>query len=329
MSGITITQQQNGDSGQTWYIANSKKDYAEDLPRNLYAVIYPGKFLTASVIEMGVDSFDDSVVGTVFWSAYEASCYTDRGIPDFARIRRFCSLLSATVNEVCESSNRTLAAVLVRTPPPAAAFASGNNPEFLQRNTFFEGFVVGMFYGMYPQTPAWYCHPNTIRALFTPEGEPLKMWASRQEETAAIMSMANDIAGTELHHEREAECVLAAAHHYTKFIQYTLSADANKQSPTDPMPAPAAAAAASNLPPEPVITAPVPAAAAAQVWGDGLSKVKSAPTADQKIRINAPMKAVKVVPVKKPEQADTTAKPAPAPVVEQGPVTKGLLIVDL
>jgi len=194
----------------------------DNTPRNLYAVIYPGKFLTAAVLEMGSEPESGTVVGSLFWTAYEASTYTDRGIPDFARIRRFCQSFSGAVTDLCRSLNRNLTAVLVRTPPPAAVFSSttnGSNPDYLQCNTFFEGFIVGMLYGLYPHTPTWYCHPNAIRALFSVEGEGLKTWSSREEESADVMSMAINIVGMQLRHDREAGCVLAAAHHYMKFAQ--------------------------------------------------------------------------------------------------------------
>ena len=206
------------------------RDYADDMPHNLYAVIYPGRFLTAAIIEMGTDPEEKTVAGSILWTAYEASTYTERGIPDFARIRRFGSALSGAVNDICRSLTRNLTAVLVRTPPPAAVFASAasagaaggcaSSTEHLQCNTYFEGFAVGMLYGLYPHTPTWYCHPNAIRALFSTAGdEALRTWSSREEESADIMAMAMDVVGKPLRHDREAGCVLAAVHHYIKFAK--------------------------------------------------------------------------------------------------------------
>lgn len=248
--------------------------------RNLYVVVYPGKYLTAAIVEMSTDQDSGDALANVFWVSHEASTYTVRGIPDMSRIKRFCgSMCSALVN-ICSTMMRMPVAVLVRTPAPAAAFASPATVGFLQCNTFFEAFMIGAVFSQFPHTPVWYCHPNAIKEVCLGDH---KQWASREEEAAEMLSVGSTIAGAQLNHEREASCVLAAAYHYKKYgsamswigtmhpePEFETVAEVAKVAEA----AEAATAKPAALPPTPIPHA-VPADTSSTVWSNMPQSVKS------------------------------------------------------
>jgi hypothetical protein len=229
----------------------------------------------------------------------------------------------------------------VRTPPPAAVYTSaiaggvgGGSTEHLQCNTYFEGFAVGWLTGLYPHTPTWYCHPNAIRALFSGAGDDrLRTWSSREEESADIMSMAMDVVGKPLRHDREAGCVLAAVHHYIKFakagfaerpksaeqvsLPLSLNRVCKRSHPPTQQKRPDDATVVQALPPPPP---PVPACDTSHFngWGKAPeSRVRAAPSAADLARLNTPIKQAEVH-VKKFEEAKLADK-ARTEIARQGP----------
>ena len=206
--------------------------------------------------------------------------------------------------EICRDLERPHGptAVLVRTPPPAAAFTNaitGGNPDYLQCNTFFEGFAVGMLYGAYPRVPTWYCHPNAIRTLFSGPSEGYKVWRSREEEAADVMAMAMSVVGTRLRHEREAGCILAAVYHYIKFAQGGFGDSRSAQESCVGVPSttallPTPVFAQQELPPPPPPPSPNPATVPEKPckWSRMPSAVKASPTDTQVAALD-----VKTIPI--------------------------------
>lgn len=260
---------------------------------NLYVVLYPGKFLTACVIEVRTDE-QDAVHANVFYSSFNQSTYTDHGTPALPSIRKFTSNLLKSVCDICGVLNRGINAVLVRTPPPARVFR--DTPEFLQANTFFEGFVVGSLFSLCQQAPEWYCHPNAVKGLF-PESE-IECWTSREEQADAEMSMAVTFAGEQVTHERVASCVLTAVQHYMKYtLKETFAKPTSNESFAKPVPShayampvqakPAVAtvpkatrpadAKFQPLPPPPPMNRRVAAAVSKSVWNKAPTAVFHAP----------------------------------------------------
>jgi hypothetical protein len=251
---------------------------------NLYVVLYPGKFLTACVIEVRTDE-QDAVHANVFHSSFNQSAYTDHGTPALPSIRKFTSNLLKSVCDICGVLGRGINAVLVRTPPPARVFRE--TPEFLQANTFFEGFVVGSLFSLCQQAPEWYCHPNAVKGLF-PESEP-ELWTSREEQADAEMSMAITFAGEQVTHERVASCVLTAVQHYMKYtlkempdrpfsrevsakLAYAVAV-AEKAKAKPVMVAPAAKS--QPLPPPPPMNRKVAAAVSKSAWSKAPAAVRA------------------------------------------------------
>lgn len=181
---------------------------------NLYITIYPGKHLTVAVVGVGMGE-DGYVAAEILDCMYQSSAYSDRGIPDISRARQFGGSVLKRVRQCVETSRMDPTAILVRNPPPAAAIGS-KNPEFLQHNTWLEGYVVGMLYSAYPNISTWYVHPKAIRDTFFPQSD-VSLWGSREMEELAAIDLATWMVGEHVDHEKTAACVIMAAHYYKKF----------------------------------------------------------------------------------------------------------------
>jgi hypothetical protein len=232
-----------------------KRAMAEDVSECLYVVVYPGKFLTVAVVSTrfgDINEAGEAEINTqLLECVYEGSSYGERGTPDVSRMRRFGFNVLKRVQNAVVAKAMSITAVLVRTPPPPDVMGA-KNADFLQCNTWLEGFVVGLLFSAFPNVPTWYVHPNAVRATFFANADgTLRGMGSREMEEASTLAMSSHMCRVQIDHEKTAACVLVAAHQFVKFCGMPL---------TDAAPAP------PPPPPAPVKEQPRAQPAAAGVW---------------------------------------------------------------